>query len=76
MRRRFDGDGYSENTRFLLLFRPQESVPSVGRLTPGNFAQYERIRLPMLIMFLELPGERHCVVSDIHEQAKAPSIMS
>ena len=36
----------------------QESLPLVGRLSNANFAQYERTRLPMLIMFLELPGER------------------
>lgn len=36
----------------------QESVPLVGHLTNANFARYERTRLPMLIMFLELPGER------------------
>lgn len=35
----------------------QESLPLVGRLSNANFAQYERTRLPMLIMFLELPGK-------------------
>lgn len=35
----------------------QESLPLVGRLSNANFAQYERTHLPMLIMFLELPGE-------------------
>ncbi|CAM9282168.1 unnamed protein product, partial [Laminaria digitata] len=34
----------------------KESVPIVGRLTNANFAQYERTKLPMLIMFLDLPG--------------------
>ncbi|CAN0095020.1 unnamed protein product, partial [Scytosiphon promiscuus] len=33
----------------------RESLPLVGRLSNANFAQYERIHLPMLIMFLELP---------------------
>ncbi|CAM9611872.1 unnamed protein product [Ectocarpus sp. 6 AP-2014] len=33
----------------------RESLPSVGRLSNANFAQYERTHLPMLIMFLELP---------------------
>eukprot|EP00903_Cladosiphon_okamuranus_P016612 g15324.t1 len=32
----------------------RESLPLVGRLSNANFAQYERTRLPMLIMFLEL----------------------
>lgn len=37
-------------------FSFQESVPIVGRLSNANFAQYERTNLPMLIMFLDLPG--------------------
>ncbi|CAB1120040.1 unnamed protein product [Ectocarpus sp. CCAP 1310/34] len=51
------------NRSFMRLMQPvfgclQESLPLVGRLSNANFAQYERTHLPMLIMFLELPGSR------------------
>ncbi|CAM9811061.1 unnamed protein product [Discosporangium mesarthrocarpum] len=32
----------------------KESLPLVGQLTNNNFAHYERMHLPMLIMFLDL----------------------
>jgi len=34
----------------------EESLPSVGPVTPQNFFRYERLGKPMLILFLELPS--------------------
>jgi thioredoxin-like negative regulator of GroEL len=51
-------DFYTEGNKSLQDWVRESSVPPVAELTPYNFALYEKLNRPMLIMFLDLSSVR------------------
>ena len=43
----------------------RNALPSLGRLSPANFKMYERLRLPMLLLFLDLRAEDDHGAADV-----------
>ena len=39
---------------YIFEFLNRHSIPLVGKLTGNNFALYEKLNIPMLMMFLDL----------------------